>query len=124
MAINLTFEGKVYELDLDEITGDQAKTIEEHTGLNLLQLQEGIQTARAGALIAMYWLMRLQNGEPDIQITSVGGFKIVKFANALIAATNPAEEPANGNGKLPAAVRKPAARRAQPARKTENLKAL
>jgi hypothetical protein len=125
MAITLKFEDKTCDLDLDEITADQAKTIEEHTGLNLLQLQAGIQTARAGALIAMYWLMRVQNGEPDLQIASVGNFKIVKFANALIEATNQVTSPANGNGKPPAAaVPKAGGARVRSARKTENLKAL
>ena len=93
MAITLQFEGKANTIDMDEITSSQAKTIESCTGLNLIELQAGIQNAKADALIATYWLMRVQNGDPGCDIKSVD-FKIVQFTNALVEAATALSEQA------------------------------
>src|ERR1700761_3607989 len=79
------YEDEEYVFDLEDITVGQAKIIQAATGHTLMTLEKGLENADPGALVAMFWLMQVMNGHA-MPIERVD-FKIVKFANALQAAT-------------------------------------
>lgn len=84
-AFHLTYEGKEYKFDLEEITLEQARTMKARCGLTLMGLEAGLGEGDPEALRAVFWLMLTQNGEPQADIDRVN-FKIVKFARAFDAA--------------------------------------
>jgi hypothetical protein len=82
--MKINFEGKEYDLDLDEITTGQAKVIKVHTGQTLKSMAEGMQEGDPDALRALYWLMHVQSGlSLDIDRAD---FKMIKFLTAIGAA--------------------------------------
>lgn len=90
--MKIAFEDRDYELVLDDITVAQAKVIKVHRGLTLKGLSEGLNELDADALVAAYWLMRVQSGDVGVDIDRVD-FKAVRFAEALVEA-NKAEQSA------------------------------
>lgn len=82
--MNINFEGKDYHLDLDEIDVQQARTIKRQTGLTLLQLQKGLEDVDVDSMVALYWLMMVQNGT-TVDMNKVN-FPVVKFGEAVINA--------------------------------------
>lgn len=79
MVIN--FDGKSYNLDVDEIDVAQAMVIKVKTGFNLLQWQAALEEGDVLAVKALYWLMLAQNGiASDIDLVN---FKLVKFIEAV-----------------------------------------
>lgn len=79
----VTYEGRDYEFDLDEITNEQLKVIQSR-GLTLLEFERKLAEGDMGALDALWWLMVTQNGE-KVSIASVK-YKPVKLARAIAAA--------------------------------------
>jgi hypothetical protein len=79
--MKITYEGAVYDLDLDEITVRQGQAIEKHTGGTLGDWEEGLGKASADCLQALGWLiftggdLKQPIGETD--------FKLLKLAKAL-----------------------------------------
>jgi hypothetical protein len=88
--MKVEYEGKIYDMDLEEITVNQAKIIKVHTGLTLKGLEDALAEGDADGLRALFWLMLENSGEHQ-SIDSVD-FKIVKFANAVQAATKAENE--------------------------------
>lgn len=89
------FEGKEYQFDLEEIDVNQARYIKRHTGMTLLQLEEGLENVDAEAMAALYWLMLAQNGSVvDLQKIN---FKVVAFGKAISAAQRAEQEAAEAN---------------------------
>lgn len=75
------FEDRDWDFDIDEVTVSQARQIKRQTGLTLMKLQEGLTEADADSLVALYWLMKNQNGVAiDMNKAEFG---IVKFSSAL-----------------------------------------
>lgn len=103
--MNISYEGKDYAFDLDEIDVDQATLIKRKFNLNLLGLEAGLREGDPDSLRAIYWLMLAQNGE-RANIDNVK-FKIVKFSNAIQTANlqeiEKAEAEAAADPKEPAA---------------------
>jgi hypothetical protein len=83
--MKVEYEGSVYDMDLEEITVRQAKVIKTKCGLSLKGLEDSLQEGDADGLRALFWLM-LENSGEHVDIDSVD-FKIVKFANAVQAAS-------------------------------------
>ncbi len=77
----IKWEGEDFTLDLDEIDLAQAKVIQVHCGLSLLQIDDGIKTGNPDAIRALFWLMHVQSGK-SLDIDRVN-FKVVKFMSAL-----------------------------------------
>jgi hypothetical protein len=91
--MNITYDGKDYTFDLDEITVSEATVIKRKTGLSLLGIEKGLREADVDALRAIYWLMLKQNGQ-NVNIDNVD-FKVIKYTMALQAANESAD---NGEG--------------------------
>jgi hypothetical protein len=89
--MRVTYEGKEYSFDLEEITVAQARTIKTSCGLSLMALENGLTEGDADALRAVFWLMLCQNGE-NADIDRVD-FKIVKFARAIDEAATAKDDP-------------------------------
>lgn len=78
------FEGRQWNLDIEEIEVAQAMVIKVKTGYNLLQWQAALEQADVDAIKALYWLMLAQNGVgSDIDRVN---FKLIRFVNAVKAA--------------------------------------
>jgi hypothetical protein len=80
------FEDEDFELDLDEIDVMQARIIKRQTGLTLAGLQKGLSEVDPDCMVALYWLMKNQNGV-TVDMNKVN-FKVVKFGQALGEATD------------------------------------
>ncbi len=92
--MKIKWEDKEYDFNLNELTVAQAKVIKVHCGLTLVGLEEGILAGDADALRAIYWLMKVQNGEQSNIDTN--DFKVMPF---LVAFGDAAEDEAGeGNG--------------------------
>lgn len=79
--MKVTYEGKSYTLDIEEIEVEHARVIKRYCGLTLRRLEESLAEGDPDALTSLFWLMLRQSGE-DHRIESVH-FKIVKFAKAI-----------------------------------------
>lgn len=97
--MKIDFENNVYDLDLDDITVAQAKVIKVHRQLTLKTLSDGLNELDPDALVAIYWLMRIQSGDTGIDIDRVD-FKAVRFAEAIAKAAQ-AESDAKGEDETP-----------------------
>jgi hypothetical protein len=80
--MKVDFEDREYLLDLDEITVAQAKVIKVHRGLSIKGISDGLNELDADALVAVYWLMRVQSGDIGIDIDRID-FKALRFAEAV-----------------------------------------
>lgn len=95
--MKINFEDKEYDFDLDELDTRQAMYIQRKFGMTLMDLEEALERVDPKGVIALYWLMKNQNGE-TVDPDKVN-FKIVKFAMALRDAAlaereaNPTKEP-------------------------------
>ena len=96
--MHITYEGKEFTFDLDDVDLTQASIIYDKCGLTLLGLETGLYEGHPAALRAVYWLMLCQSGEV-VDIDRVN-FKIVKFAKAVDAAAE-AEAPADAEPEDP-----------------------
>jgi hypothetical protein len=88
--MEVDYEGKVYDLDFDEVTVQQAKVIKVHCGLSLKGLEQGLADGDADALRALFWLMTVNSGE-TASIDTID-FKIVKFSKAIQEAAEKANK--------------------------------
>jgi hypothetical protein len=91
--MKLKYLGKDYNFDMDELDVKQASVIKANTGLSLRGLEEGISDGDPDALRAMFWVMLVNNDEPNADINTVN-FKIVPFARAIQEASEAEAEAA------------------------------
>lgn len=98
--MKINFEDQEWSLDLNDITVAQAKVIKSHRGLTLKALSQGLDELDPDALVALYWLMKVQSGAAA-NIDNVD-FPALKFALAVGEAAS-AEAEANKavNGEAP-----------------------
>lgn len=80
----IEFEDAEWKLDLDEVDVAQARTIKNATGMTLLDLEEALERVDPDAMVALYWLMKVQSGV-TVNMAKVN-FKIVAFGKAVTAA--------------------------------------
>lgn len=85
MALEVTYEGKSFIFDIEDMDTDEARAMERHGVKNLKALEDGIGDGDIAALTVAYWLMVRQNGEPGARIDRVV-FKPIRFIKALGAA--------------------------------------
>lgn len=78
------FEGADYAFDLEALDVSEARYIKRVTGFTIKALLTGLQELDPEALVALYWLMRKQNG--TVEDMSKVNFKVIKFGEALEAA--------------------------------------
>jgi hypothetical protein len=104
----ITFEGRQYPFDLDELTVKQALKIEKHIGGTLLDWEDGLSKASAPCLQALGWL--IFTGGDSSPIADVE-FKIMKLAGAFADAAKAEAEaaaaepdPTNGPSSPPAGI--------------------
>lgn len=99
--MQIVFDGNEYVLDLDDITVAQAKVIKVHRGMTLKALSEGLNELDPDALVAVYWLMRIQSGDVGVDIDRAD-FKAIRFAEAVAKASEAeAEGQAQEEGVTP-----------------------
>lgn len=79
------FEDTDYQFDFEALDLAQARAIKRQTGLTIQGLIAGLESLDPEALVALYWLMRVQNGA-TVDINKVN-FKVLKFGEALAAAS-------------------------------------
>jgi hypothetical protein len=93
MALHVTYDGREYDLDLEDMDTDDARAMERFGVPNLKTLELGITEGSIDALTVAYWMMLKQNGEPGARLERVK-FKPIKYIKALITATSDAAEKA------------------------------
>jgi hypothetical protein len=82
--MKVAYEGKEYELDLDEIDVKQARTIKAATGLTVMQVQRGMLEVDPDAMVGLFWYMKVTNGE-TCNIRTVN-FKLGPFSESIVKA--------------------------------------
>ena len=85
MALRVHYDGKDFDLDLEDMDMDQGRAMERFGVPNLRALEEGIESGDLDALTVAYWVMLQQNGEPGARLERVT-FKPLKFIVALVEA--------------------------------------
>ena len=89
------FEDQEFELDIEELTLNQALYIYRQAKMSVRDLMVGLQDLNPDAMAALYWLMLDQNGKrADIGKLN---FKILAFAAALSDAFPSDEEDAEAD---------------------------
>jgi hypothetical protein len=78
--LKITYEGTVYDFDLDDLSVKQAQKIEKHIGGTLADWEAGLGRASADCLQAVAWL--IFTGGDQTPIADVD-FKIMKLAKAM-----------------------------------------
>jgi len=81
-VLDITYEGKSYLLDLEDMDTDEARAMERFGVPSLKALTEGVAEGSVDALTVVYWLMLKQNGEPGVRLERVK-FKPIKFLQAF-----------------------------------------
>ncbi len=81
--MKITYEDRVYDFDIEEITTEQVKVLESR-GLTLMTLEKKLPEGDLSALDFLYWLMVTQSGD-KISPDDVS-YKPVKLAKAIAAA--------------------------------------
>ena len=81
----ITYEGKAYDFDLDDLDIDQAIKIEKHIDGPMLEWEQGMATGRALCVQVLGWLI-LHGGDLDVPIASVK-FKYSKLMTAFMEAS-------------------------------------
>lgn len=84
------FEDQDFQFDLEAMDLSQARYIKRQTGLTVKGLMEGLQEFDGDALVALYWLMKQQNGVA-VDVHKVN-FPVFKFAEALSKALDAESE--------------------------------
>ena len=79
--MKINYEGRVYDLDFEEITLKQLSVIKNFCHISLNGLQAGLAEGDADALRAFFWLMQVNSGF-KVAIQDVD-FKVLKFASAI-----------------------------------------
>lgn len=85
-VLEVSYDGKDYLLDLEDMDTDDAAAMERVGVKNLKALEQGIDDGDVSALRVAYWLMVKQSGEPGARIERVK-FKPIKFIMALALAS-------------------------------------
>jgi hypothetical protein len=80
----ITYEGRTYDFDLEDLTVRQAIRIEKHIGGTLEQFEKGIGTGNLACYQALGWLI-LHGGDEGTPIGDVD-FKIARLSKAFEAA--------------------------------------
>lgn len=89
--LEISYDGRDYLLDLDDLDQEQARAMERFGVPNLKALEEGISEGDLSALTVAYWVMLVQNGEPGARLERVR-FKPIKFIKAIGVAALAAEK--------------------------------
>lgn len=98
MALHVNYDGREYDLDLEDLDMAQGRAMERFGVPNLKALEEGIAEGDLSALTVAYWVMLQQNGEPGARLERVN-FKPIKFIKAVgEAALRAAAEESEGAG--------------------------
>jgi hypothetical protein len=99
----ITYEGRDYDVDIDDIDIDQALKIEKHIDGPMLDWEQGMATGRAECVRVLGWLV-LHGGDLKVPIASVN-FKYPKLMKAFFAASEAeaAAEEAKEDGTRPTA---------------------
>jgi hypothetical protein len=108
----ITYEGRDYEFDLDDLTVKQALKIEKHIGGPMIEFEKGMVTGSAACYQVIGWL--IFHGGDQTPIADVD-FKFGKLARAFEAATaaeaaraaEPVPTGAASNGRTSAPVSSP-----------------
>lgn len=80
----IEYEGKSFDLDIEELEVDEARVIKRYAGMTLKGFEEGLAEGDPDALTCLYWLILRQNGE-EHNIERIK-FKPVKLARAVSVA--------------------------------------
>jgi hypothetical protein len=114
--VKIEWQGRVYALDLDDLTLKQGEAIQDYMGMPVTEWEQALQSKGADLLKALgvtYWLMMRQNGEDPGALEDVD-FPLAKFSRSLSdafareTAAN-APDPTKPPAKKPAAKRQPRA---------------
>jgi hypothetical protein len=62
VGVKITWKGREYRFDIDDITIKEAAAIREHTGMNLLAWNRALGEYDDRALAALMWVVRKHNG--------------------------------------------------------------
>ena len=75
------FEDQDFQFEIEDIDVSQSRHIYKQTGLSVRGLLDGLKEINPDALVALYWLMKAQNGT----VVDMGkvNFPILRFAAAL-----------------------------------------
>jgi hypothetical protein len=97
----IEYEGKSYEVDIDDFDVNQALKIEKHLDGPMLEWEQGLATGRAICVQVLAWLI-LHGGDLDVPIASVN-FKYPKLMKAFntAAAAEMAAEAAKAEAERP-----------------------
>jgi hypothetical protein len=89
--MQVMFEDKEYELDVEGLSFTEARYIYRQTGLTVKGLLDGLTELNPDAAASLYWLMLKQNGQ-TMDINKLPDFPILKFAEAILSANEADEE--------------------------------
>lgn len=86
--MEIDFEGRTWQLDLDEISLRQGVQVQAHTGLTLRKWEASLLDDDHPQFLqsyqAVYWVMLGQNGETPPPVGDTD-FKVIRFFEAVIA---------------------------------------
>lgn len=105
--MKIEFEGKTWQLELDEVDMLQGETIGAYTGLSIMAWYKSLFDTDALAwnksARCLYWLMREQNGEPlPLETLNFAPVKLFEALGVALSDT-PAAEAAPENPTRPGA---------------------
>lgn len=100
--MKIKYEDQWYTLDLQEMTLDDAKAMEDVGIPNLKELEAGISTGDLNALTVAFWQMQKQSGQ-DVELLKVR-FKPLKFLVACAEASQ-AEQAQRPKARAPRSTR-------------------
>jgi hypothetical protein len=95
--LKIEFEGRTWQLDLDEVDMAQGETIAAYTGLSIMAWYKSLLDTDAVAwnksARCLYWLMRQQNGEPvPLETANFAPIRLFTAFGEGLAADSPAAE--------------------------------
>jgi hypothetical protein len=88
--MKIDFDGRTWQLDLDDIDLKQGIQVQAHTGLTLRKWEAALTDDDNPRFLesyqALYWVMLAQNGEPQPPEIGEVNFKVIRFFEAVITA--------------------------------------
>lgn len=69
--MKITVEGQAYEWDEESAENTDIIAIEDATGLTVAEWSEALARGSMRAVTALVWMLRRNNGEPDLALTDV-----------------------------------------------------
>lgn len=71
-------DGQEHDLDMTVLMAREARMIKDATALTIVEWGEALDKGDPDALIALVWLARRRNGEPDLKFADVD-FNLTSF---------------------------------------------